>query len=541
MDASRKDRARDALQKDLVATEAKLRVDNPEYRLIYDNQKEVALDIVDAFMSHDVYLVVLIAEMQVGKTGACLATAFHMCMHPDNDKVIDLDHVVILTGLSDTEWKEQTKMSMVQSFQENVFHRSNFKEERLIKLLKDGRDMLLIIDESHVATQISHKMSLLLKEVGILNITNMKERNIRILQVSATPGATLQDSEDWGTCSKVFKLSPSPSYVGFAKLFNANRIRDSIDLSKYENVLSLAQFIHSEYKTAKYHILRIKGCNGAIQNIARLCIIRNWKTINHNSQDRWDAELLERQPKQHTFILIKDFWRASKRLCDKHIGVVHEAYVKKADASANAQGLAGRCCGNDKQEPGEGTPMIYCSMKAIEQYIAWVNANGNYKQVLEYTSRDINVSKGRVKSQATLNHHSNVVGLDGVTRENEDILYEFPPWNAKNGFDTLTELKDFLKRTLEKNIRLREFHKVDKYELSTRLTTYYGKPKGQLTANDRLTYADYNVNMAGTNIASEGKKGQHYMVYPVYPNKEAPPSSVRYYYSVLKTTALPHN
>lgn len=367
----------------------------------------------------------------------------------------------------------------------------------------------------------------------------MRDRNIRILQVSATPGSTLQDSEHWGNYSKVFKLSPSPNYVGFAKLLNANRIRDSIDLSKYENVSALAHFIDSEYKTAKYHILRIKGCNGGIQNIATICIIRNWITINHNSQDRWDAELLERQPKQHTFILIKDFWRASKRLCDKHIGVVHEAYVKKADASANAQGLAGRCCGNDKQEPGEGTPMIYCSMKAIEQYIAWVNANGNYKQVLEYTSRDISVSKGQVKSQATLNHHSNVVGLDDVVPKNtsERTLYEFPPWNKDNGFATLPEMNAFLKTTLEKNIQVRKFHEVDNYKLSTRLTTYYGKPKEQLTANDRLTYADYNVNMAGTNIASEGKKGQHYMVYPVYPNKEAPPSSLRYYYSILKRTS----
>lgn len=543
MDASRKDRARDALQKDLDATEAKLKVDNPEYRLIYDNQKEVALDIVDAFITQDVYLAVLIAEMQVGKTGACLATAFHMCMHPDNYKVIDLDNVVILTGLSDTEWKEQTKMSMVQSFQKNVFHRSNFKEERLVKLLKHGRDMLLIIDESHIATQISHKLSLLLKEVGILDISNMKERNIKILQVSATPGATLQDSEDWGKYSKVFKLSPSPSYVGFAKLINANRLRDALELSKYENVLSLATVIRSEYKSPKYHILRVKGCNSAIQNIGRLCIIHNWLSINHNSQDRWDSELLETPPCQHTFILIKDFWRASKRLCDKHIGIVHEAYVRKPDANANAQGLAGRCCGNDKQQPGTGTPMVYCNMKAIEQYIAWVNANGNYKDVLEYSSRDINVSKGQVKSQATLNHHSNVLGLDEVVPKstNERILYEFPPWNKDNGFATLTEMNAFLKMTLGKNIRLREFHQVDNFKLSTRLTTYYGKPKEQLTANDRLTYSDYNVNMASTNIASEGKKGQHYMVYPVYANKDAPSSSVRYYYSVLKNPASPHN
>jgi hypothetical protein len=228
-------------------------------------------------------------------------------------------------------------------------------------------------------------------------------------------------------------------------------------------------------------------------------------------------------------------WRAAKQLCDKHIGVVHEADVKKADASANAQGLAGRCCGNDKQIPGAGSPTIFCNVRAINQYIDWINSNNSYRHVNEYQSRDINVRYGRVRTQPTMNHPSNIQGIEALPQEPEESIYDFPVWSANNGFQTLTELKEFLKRSLNRTVRLHDFHDVVGYKFSSRLTNYYGKIKDQLTVEDRLTYSDYKVSMAGTNVASEGKKGQHYMVYPVYPNKESGPNTVRYYYSILKS------
>jgi hypothetical protein len=532
-DSARKQRARTALESDLKATQDNINIDSPGKLLIYDNQKEVGLDIVHSFLEDNVYLAILIAEMQVGKTGACLATAYYMCTHPDDNKVIDKNNVVIITGLSDTDWKEQTQISMISSFKENVFHRGNFKNQKMLEKLKYGNNMLIIIDESHIATQISQQMSLLLKETDILNIDNLQQRNIKILQISATPSATLQDALEWGSFSKVFKLQPSIKYIGFQKLKYANKIHDALDLSKYENVVSIGNYISSEYNTPKYHIIRIKGSNNIEKNISRLCMIRGWDMINHNSQERWNADELETQPTKHTFILIKDFWRASKRLCDTHIGVVHENFVKKADANTAAQGLAGRCCGNNKQKPGKGTPTIFCNLKAIDQYINWINANGNYKAVQEYSSRDINVSKGKIKTLPTLNHHSNVSGLE-VLDIKEESIYDFPVWNENNGFATIDEVKNFLKINLDKTVKLHDFYKIDGYELSTRLTNYYGKTKDQLTANDRLTFSDYNVKMAGTNIASYDKKGQNYMIYPVYPNKTSPYTSVRYYYSILK-------
>lgn len=533
MEESKKVRSRYAIQADLDACEKLLQIDEPDKRLMYDNQKEVALDIVNSFMTEETYLAILIAQMQVGKTGACLATAYYMCTHPDDDKVTDMKNVVIITGLSDTEWKEQTKKSMIRSFESNVFHRGNFKDARLIELLKTASNLLIIIDESHIASQVSQQMSLLLKETRILDIETLQKRNIRILQVSATPGATLQDSIEWGSHSKVFKLKPSPRYVSFQKLHDAGRLRDVQDLSKYENVQKIAKYIEDEFTNKKYHIVRVKGSKDIETNIRKICLVKNWKIINHNSKDKWDAKCLETTPSTHTFILIKDFWRASKQLCDNHIGIVHEAFVKIADASASAQGLAGRCCGNDKQLPGKGSPTIFCNLRAINQYIDWINNNGNYKDVKEYHSKDITVKNGTLRTQTTMNHYSNVNGLD-VSPKEENSIYDFPMWNADNGFQTLEQLRQYLKQSLKRTVRIHEFYDINGYKLSTRLTNYYGKTKAQLCAEDRLTYVDYDVRMGGTNVASEGKKGQNYMVYPVYPDMQSAPETVRYYYSILK-------
>lgn len=535
MDSAKKARARNALIKDYEAKEAEIQVDNPNKKLVYDNQKEVAFEIVNCFMNETVHLAVLIAEMQVGKTGACLETAYRMCTHIDDDKVIDKSNVFIITGLSDKEWKEQTKMSMIRSFEDNVFHRGNFKDKSFILKLTNAHNMLLIIDESHIASCISQEMSKLLKKTNILDLDEIKRRNIRILQVSATPGATLQDALEWGEYSKVFRLFPSPQYVSFSKLFQSGKIRQALDLSNYDNVKKIVSLINDEFKNIpKYHIFRVKGDLNIVQNLTKIAVKNNWKVINHNADDKWDAKFLAERPDTHTFIMILDLWRAAKQLVDINIGIVHESCVKKSDTSTNAQGLAGRCCGNDKRTPGQGTPIIFCSVPAIKQYIAWIDANGSYEDIDKYNSKNINVKNGIVKSTPAIMHHSNIEGLDVEPIVNRE--FDFKPWNDENGFTDINVLNTFLTTKLKKTVKLRQFMEIDGYMLTTRLTTYYNnRKKGELTSADRLLYSHYNNMTPGTNISKPGAKGQQYMVYPVYPNSESGPEEVRYFYSIRNT------
>jgi hypothetical protein len=58
----------------------------------------------------------------------------------------------------------------------------------------------------------------------------------------------------------------------------------------------------------------------------------------------------------------------------------------------------------------------------------------------------------------------------------------------------------------------------------------------ELLESDRLIFEFYKKINLGMNISSKEGHGQQYMVYPVYPTKDSPPSDVRYYVRYLKPT-----
>jgi len=109
-------------------------------------------------------------------------------------------------------------------------------------------------------------------------------------------------------------------------------------------------------------------------------------------------------------------------------------------------------------------------------------------------------------------------------------------------FTCINDVNKFLTDIFKKPTTIK-FHKMDGYELSTRLVAYYKKKKNELTADDRLTYDYYRVIPGGMNISSTEGKGQQYMVYPVYETKESLPSSVKYYvrYLVPSSQSNPTN
>ena len=100
---------------------------NGQERFVYDNQIRTAIKIVEAYKGK--YVVMLIAQMQMGKTGVVLYVAYLMCMNEDDKKVIDPANVYIITGLSDNEWKQQTMSDSFPMFK-NVYHRGNLRRFR---------------------------------------------------------------------------------------------------------------------------------------------------------------------------------------------------------------------------------------------------------------------------------------------------------------------------------------------------------------------------------------------------------------------------
>jgi hypothetical protein len=101
-------------------------------------------------------------------------------------------------------------------------------------------------------------------------------------------------------------------------------------------------------------------------------------------------------------------------------------------------------------------------------------------------------------------------------------------------FRDIKDVNAFIKEKTGKR-GVQEFTERKGYKLSGRLLSIYKKKSvDDLTEDDRLTVAKYERIGIGQNIS--GSKGQPYMVYPVYPTMESPPSAVMYFVRYIPKT-----
>lgn len=513
----RKARIRERVHSSYKALESKIRVDKPDAKLVYPNQEEAAWKIVQLFHAGKM-AVTLLALPQVGKTGVMLEVAYSMATSNNDSILVKPENIYIISGMNDIDWQKQTKENFPDALNEKVFTRSEFNNIHTLDSLENA---LIIIDECHIAAEARQQMSKKLKKAGLDNPETLCEKNVRILQVSATPAHVLFNSERvWDEIHSVVRLEASDSYVGFQKLLDAERIMDTHD-ELVDNIAEIEQLIKEEYMRPKYHVFRL-GRKKAEVNAFHSMIERNsglgWISKVHNCECREDTDLMfDTPPVQHTFLVIKGFWRAGKRLNDKHLGILYEGPSGSPDVNVVAQSLAGRACGNDKQTPGNGSPIIYCHKESLENYLLWFNGDGTFENVV-YPSRHIK-SDGR----GNLTVRSAYPG-EGIKQRVHDATSHPTPFSA------IEDVRSFLGDYFEKPINIEEFYKIDGYELSTRLTSYYKKVKTELVASDRLTFQKYSLISPGMNISASGN-GQRYMVYPVYMTEES--TDVRYFVRYL--------
>jgi hypothetical protein len=415
---------REMMYNDYKMKEHKLRKTkkNSALRLIYDNQLAAAADVVSAYTVEGVVIVTLIAEMGAGKTGTFLQTAFNMCTHTDAF-IIDSENVFIITGMSDIDWQAQTKENTLTSFEDRVFHRGKFPQ--LKRILENGiSNALIIIDECHIGAEKEHSMSRMLADAGLLDIEKLRANNVKILEVSATPGHTLNDSKKWGPQNhKTVVLKPGQGYIGVRQMKQQGRLFKPYNLEKLSEVTTLAERIVQRWgqENPRWHPIRIGRKGKKVrENLTLIATQKGWDLLNHDSKDRIEDVdgKMESAPPRHTFILIKDFWRAAKRMEYNFIGIVHEPKKVITDTSVESQSLAGRLC--DYYPPNydiSKAPLIFTDIDAMNEYIAWIDAGGDYSAVARYRSRQLTARNGEVDAADAYSHPSNVVGLEGVAQE----------------------------------------------------------------------------------------------------------------------------
>lgn len=329
------------------------------------------------------------AEMQAGKTGVICAL-IRLILISANYRLINIkpDSIFVLTGMSDTAWKKQTKDRMPhETVRVNVHHNGGLSRVRTALMRKAGREdglknLLIILDESHIAARCDNRPA---KEIfvtitSLCPVENWAENNIRFITISATDPAATVGVGQAKEYAKVIRLLTSDEYQSVETLRTNERLHQTFNIVDESSVNTLLSFITATYgdNAKMYHIIRPKASKGALVEsiITSLCptssVIR-WdcstpsKPTDETSTATVDDinEILKVKPSRPTYIILKNMFYASKTLNDKYVGVLHDRINGKPDTTL--QSLLGRACGYGKSQ----TTHVFTNMEIVHEYITF--------------------------------------------------------------------------------------------------------------------------------------------------------------------------
>ncbi len=350
----------------------------------------------------------LSAEMQAGKTGVvnCLIRLMLIRHNFLNNIGIRPEHIFLITGMNDNDWKEQTRERVPKLLRPNVEHNKGLTNimGRLQRMYaRDGtlRNILIICDESHIASKATNRPSKEIYEFinRCVRMEDWAAQNIRILTISATDPASILGMASLQSLSKHVILPTTEEYQSVKSLKEAGRIHDVWSLKDIPTVKKLVNFIQGTYgeNAPLYHLIRPSPNQYALVEkiLVRLvpgCSILPWdsktkkknrgtgageETSSVSSLEDINKGLLDNPPSKPTFILIKNMFYASKTLNDRYIGVLYDRVSGKDDT--NLQSFLGRACGYGKSDRTH----VFTSINTVENYLkTWLELRAREEVVV---------------------------------------------------------------------------------------------------------------------------------------------------------------
>lgn len=356
----------------------------------YSHQEEFSDKIINLLKEKKILFLMIIAKTQSGKTGiisSIINEYYKRIPSLINDKSSNFPYtqaqdIYVITGLSSVSWKSQTQERLPRDIK--VYHRND-----LIKLanqIKNRKNILIIIDEVHIASKQDQTLYLFFKEAGILSKQEMFIRNISVIELTATPFTTLSDLMSWNGSARVLFAGHGEGYTGILNLLLTNRVKQAQDITKdTENTKCVKEYLTQletdiqSFPTPRYHIIRTP--TGAKQvefvNVLKKEFKYSYNIIYYDSESmeskiskkkndntRDINKILEKRPKKHTLIFIKEMIRCSKTLEKNNVGILYERMPRKPNNTVIIQGLLGRSTGYDDI----GDSIIYTDIEAIHYH-----------------------------------------------------------------------------------------------------------------------------------------------------------------------------
>lgn len=409
--------------------------------LIYLNQERLARRMLEAFEENeDLLYLAVVAPTQSGKTGSMIALINHFV----SMGYVPIDNVFIITGLSDKMWKAQTGDRCPECLRGRVFHLNDLTG-KFMEQIKGKEDVLLIIDELHIAANQDQTLSRVFSKVGLSDPDYCYGHNIKFVEYSATPGSFIKDRKLTENRFKIIRDDPPPNYVGPIELLNRGSLRPITDLSKRPNVVDLFKFIMENFwDQPKYHFIRLhkkKEKSEMVQdNISELCMeyseIFNTMPSTFSQDGNVDdiEALLSVTPRKHTFIFLKDKVGCAKTIENKqHIGVWVSRFSNKYSAGPVIQ---------DLRLTGYNVPddvIVFCNLELIQHYKRWweSNLNVSFDALCSSNKQTRGVDswvKDLIQTRTTSDKSKNLRYFIFDTREEaaKCMLDNFPEWKMSD-------------------------------------------------------------------------------------------------------------
>jgi len=396
---------------------------------IYGPQKEVGSQVISGIENGKVFQLI-IAETQSGKTGTMVHIAQEYERIYCGSRGLGLGtgpSVVVVTGLSSVDWKVQTKSRFPPGFP--VYHRNDLK-----KLSLNLENCLLLIDEVQIASKKDMSLDVLLQNCGAKDFDFLRENNVSIVMVSATPNKVYDDIKEWSPkdCQVVVQKN-GYGYTGLKTLLESGRLLQADDLwvtgysaidyaeknalidaridVSLENIRKLRDFIMERYDSALFHIVRTPYTDAGEEVRCRFeseCDSEFEYFQCDHSTDHDILKIIQKKPSKHTFLFIKEQLRCAVTLHPKeNVGVLYDR-VSKMD-NVMVQGLAGRATGYDVPDH----VVVFSSVKSIERYIECVD-NGFNKMNVSYSGKgDTFVCRDNFVEDDKTSVHSMVSSING--------------------------------------------------------------------------------------------------------------------------------
>lgn len=356
-------------------------------KITHRDKYEIGCQIYNHFFKESIHYLYLMAPTQWGKTDV-INYLTRIMRNNESLTKIKKENIFIFTGMSDNDWKKQTKERLHPDFHDNIFHSPTIKNmKKKIKSIND--DIFLIWDESHTASSIDNTIS---KEIKCLRNGDLFRKNIYLLTLSASSPVEikhveiLQKETPEGTYSvrdmvMVKKVPLNNDYTSIKTLFDNDRIRESEKISE-EFILQVLTDMFKMKKT-RYHIIRVHGRNyeknkDIINDINKDYFDNYFDIIEWNSKTKNNRDIntiLEKKPEIDTIIIIKEMFRSAKTLNDKHIGILVDR-CNKTKTSTTMQSFLGRSCGYNRSKDTVIYTNIDNAQKCLEIFEnGWMETN----------------------------------------------------------------------------------------------------------------------------------------------------------------------